>query len=230
MLWMLLSCVINYQEDGNLKRISVEQTQAVRHYNYNKAVSSSLKILSFNFMFEDNGHGSGNYFKIGKHRFILTAAHLVSSDTFQYVQDGLELVKLELVHLDVDRDIAIMVPIQELKNTAAVNYVINEKEDILGLSIIHAGYPSTLEKSVFNGMVSRCSLDFFVMQSLALPGSSGSVVFDNGGRIVGVVSAVKLEMHPHSPFPELQETLVFVSRTNQYKREKVKGILEKWKG
>ena len=49
MLWMLLSCTLGYQEDDGLKSISVEQTHTVHHYNYDKAIKSSLRILSLTF-------------------------------------------------------------------------------------------------------------------------------------------------------------------------------------
>ena len=50
------------------------------------------------------------------------------------------------------------------------------------------------------------------MQSFALPGSSGSVVFDYWGRAIGVVSAVKVGFTGMSPFPELVETAVIVQK------------------
>tara|TARA_Y100000114_G_scaffold96246_1_gene89560 strand:- start:2167 stop:2865 length:699 start_codon:yes stop_codon:yes gene_type:complete len=229
MLWFLLSCSLSYHEEQKSKTLFIEQTRAVHHYNFNKAIDSSLKIISYNDQLESMGHGSGNYFKIGKEKFIVTAAHLLSDDTVLYGDDEEVYIKLEPAFVDLDNDIAILKPLQDLKNTRAVDYRINTKQDLIGVSVVHAGYPSDLQRSVFNGMVSVCSKDALMMQSFALPGSSGSVVFDNSGKIVGLVSALKLGAYGYSPFPQLHETLVYVSRLNKLNRSSIKEILKKWK-
>ena len=56
------------------------------------------------------GHGSGNYFKSGKYKFILTAAHVVDHKYETYIADGEDLVTLIPLHIDRARDIAILVP------------------------------------------------------------------------------------------------------------------------
>jgi hypothetical protein len=218
--------MMNYQEDGGLRSLSLEQTHAAQHYNYNKAISSSLKILTFSKTFEEIGHGSGNYFKIGRDKFIFTAAHLVAQDSILYAQDGAMLVKLYVAHVDYNNDIAILVPANELRSVKSFSYILNDEADILGISTVYAGYPSDLNKAIFSGMVSRCSNDSFIMQSFALPGSSGSVVFDNSGRAMGILIAVKISI---SPFPQLHDTLVYVSRIRNYTRKNIKEILRQWK-
>ena len=229
MLWFLLSCSLSYHEEQRSKTLSIEQTRAVHHYNFNKATDSSLKIISYSDQLENTGHGSGNYFKIGGEKFIVTAAHLMADGGILYGDDKHVHVKLNLVYIDVDNDIAILKPVQDLKNVKAVDYRINTKQNPIGISVVHAGYPSDLEKSVFNGMVSVCSKNGLMMQSFALPGSSGSVVFDNSGRVVGIVSAIKMGGYGYSPFPQLHESLVFVTRLNQIDRTKMKEIIRKWK-
>ena len=230
MLWLLfLSCILGYQEEGNLTTLSIEQTHATHHYNYNKATKSSLKIVSFSADLENIGHGSGNYFKIGRERFVITAAHLFMEEATLYADDKSTYVRLDLMYIDLENDIAILKPLEDLKNTTAVDYRINTKKDILGISVVHSGYPADMQKSIFNGMVSRCSENAVTIQSFALPGSSGSIVFDNSGRIVGLVSALKVAAHGYSPYPQLYETLVYVSRLNKYDRSAIKEILRQWK-
>lgn len=230
MLWLLfLSCIMGYQEEGNLTTLSIEQTHATHHYNHSKALESSLKIICFNGQFENVGHGSGNYFKVGAEKFVVTAAHLIIEDSALYADDKSVYIRLDLVHVDLENDIAILKPSGNLINTKAVDYRINTKKDILGMSVVHAGYPADLQKSIFNGMVSRCSENAITMQSFALPGSSGSVVFDNSGRVIGLVSALKVAAHGYSPYPQLYETLVYASRLNKYNRSAIKEILRQWK-
>ena len=229
MLWMLLACTFGYQEDGDLTTISVEQTKSTHHYNYDNPVKSSLRIVSMNSDHEKNGHGSGNYFKIGKYKFILTAAHLVTSEDTLWAEDEKQYVFLYPVYVDNENDVAILVPSLDLEGPKAVNYKINNNENLTGLSVVYAGYPADSDLSLFNGMVSSCSKKFCTMQAFALPGASGSVIFDNGGRVIGLVSAVKMGYIGMAPFPEMYPSLVYLARANKLKRDKIKELLIKWK-
>ena len=229
MLWILLSCMLSYQEDGDLTTVSVEQTKSTHHYNYDNSIKSSVKIITLDESFELNGHGSGNYFKIGKHRFILTAAHLIKPNETLWADDTLEYVKLEILFVDYETDIAILVADKKLDSIKPINYKINEKENPTGLTVVYSGYPGDANLSLFNGMVSSCSKKACTMQGFALPGSSGSVIFDNSGKVVGVLSAVKMGYNGMSPFPELYPTLVYIARTRMYNRRWLKERLVKWK-
>jgi hypothetical protein len=59
-----------------------------------------------------------------------------------------------------------------------------------------------------------------------LPGSSGSIIFDEKGRAVGVLSAVAVEMNPWVGIPELQENIVYAGRLDFMTREFLKGVLD----
>lgn len=231
MLWLFfLSCILGYEEEGNLTTLSVEQTYAAHYHNYSKAINSSLKISVFNDDFIEVGHGSGNHFKIGKHRFILTAAHVVSDPDFLiYVASDGIYIRLDVAFLDEANDIAILIPARELKSNKPTDYRTNKRLDITGLTVVHAGYPSDLDLSVFHGTVASCSSSSMMMQSFALPGSSGSVVFDNKGRVVGVLSALKMGMYGYSPYPQIHPTLVYVSRIKDYNRHDLEEIIVQWK-
>ena len=229
MFWFLLSCTLGYQQEEQLTTISLEQTQAAYNYNFSKVIKSSVRIAGLNSELEEAGHGSGNYFKIGQNRFILSAAHLIDAETVLYAVDGNRYVKLELMHADSENDIAIFIPRQKLKNVKAVNYTTNKKENLQGVTVVYAGYPADLEMSIFNGMVSKCDASSFIMQSFALPGSSGSVVFDNSGKVVGVLSAVKVGFTGVSPFPQMYPSLVYVSRLTEYSRASIKKRIALWK-
>mgnify|MGYP003118366096 CR=1 FL=1 len=231
MLWLFfLSCILGYQEEGNLTTFSIEQTYAAHYHNYSKAIDSSVKISVFDSDFKEVGHGSGNYFKIGRHKFIMTAAHVVADPEFPvYVASGNIYIRLDVVHIDENFDIAILVPAEKLRNKKPTDYRTNKELDITGLTVVHAGYPSDLGLSVFNGTVASCSPNSIMIQSFALPGSSGSVIFDNKGRVVGVLSALKMGMYGYSPYPQIHPTLVYVSRVNKYSRYDIEEVIVKWK-
>ena len=156
------------------------------------------------------GWGSGNYLKIGKYKFILTAAHVVSDGEI-YILDGENKIPAKVLYRNTLKDLAILQPESDL-SIKPKSIKINDKPNILGDVVNYTGYPSNIGKSTYTGFVSSSDKDRVIIQSFALPGSSGSVVFDRKGRVVGVVSAVSVNQTPLSPFPELIETIVFVER------------------
>ena len=228
MLLTILACTLGFEYDDKGGSLSFDQTKSAHYFSFDKATQSSIKIISM-LKEEQQGHASGNYFKIGQHRFIITAAHVVSHEETLYAQDYKTLVELEVVHLDVNNDIAFLVPKKKLNSVKAVNYRTNKQLDILGETMVYAGYPADLNKSVFHGTVATSGVLSFMMQSFALPGASGSVVFDSKGLMVGVLSAIKVGYHGLGPFPQLHGTLVYVNRLTLYDRYTTEGLLVKWK-
>ena len=65
----LLACLMSYETEGNRAEISIEQTKAVWYENFKPGHSSSLQINVLQGL-DLISHGSGNYFKIGKEKFI----------------------------------------------------------------------------------------------------------------------------------------------------------------
>ena len=229
LLSLILACTMSYEKDSEEVILSFEQTAATHYFYYDKPIKSSLRILSF-IGGEETGHASGNYFKIGHHKFIITAAHVISNQQeVLYAVDYKDKVELEVAYVDTGNDIAFLVPKKELKSAKAINYRTNKKLNIMGETMVYAGFPADLNKSVFHGTVSTESRYSFAMQSFALPGASGSVVFDNKGLVVGVLSAIKMGYHGIGPWPQLHATLVFVNRLNFYDKYMIEEILVKWK-
>ncbi len=228
LLSLILACTLGYNYDSEGVSISFDQTTAAHYYYYEKAFETSVRIMSF-VDDQEVGHASGNYFKIGYHHFVITAAHVITGQEKLYAEDYKNKVELEVVYIDTGNDIAFLVPKKKLKSATAIHYRTNKELDILGKTMVYAGYPADLNKSVFHGTVSTQSRYSFMMQSFALPGASGSVVFDSKGLVVGVLSAIKVGFHGLGPYPQLHGTLVFVNRLNFYDRYMIEEILVKWK-
>lgn len=228
LLSLILACTLGYNQDNEGVSLSFEQTAATHYFYYDKAIESSVRILSYSGE-EETGHASGNYFKLGQHKFIITAAHVVTDGDDLYVEDYKDKVELEIVGIDVGNDIAFAIPKKDLKSARPVNYRTNKKVSIIGDTMVYAGYPADLNKSVFHGTVSTEARYSFMMQSFALPGSSGSVVFDNKGLVVGVLSAIKVGYSGISPWPQLHGSLVYVNRLNFYDKYMLEELLVKWK-
>ena len=140
------------------------------------------------------------------------------------VLDGDAFVETELLYTDPLRDIAILRPKTKLESVKPIRWKVNNDADLIGIHVNYTGYPSELGKVLIRGMISGGDSTNFLMQSFALPGSSGSVVFDNKGRVVGVVSAVMLHGTPYSPHPQLQENMVYVGKLDFINRGFIKEI------
>jgi S1-C subfamily serine protease len=222
-LLLLFSCLVTFESDEARTAVTFEQADTAKAFSNRTPLRSSGKIVVVK---EDVmlGHGSGNYFKSGRHKFILTAAHVVNHKYETYIIDGEELIKLRAIHLDRLRDLAILVPEKELSEIDALSFRVNRNNDLIGKTIYYAGFPQDLGKSLFKGFVSKDSKDRMLMQSFALPGSSGSVVFDFWGRAIGVLSAVSVGVSSVNPFPELVETAVHVQKIQDYDHDFIREL------
>ena len=152
------------------------------------------------------GIGSGNYFRLGKHRFVLTAAHVVDGDNEIVIAErGINLIAAKVVYLDNDHDIAILIPEENLKYTKPVRF----RRDInnqIGEKIYHCGHPAMEGWHVSQGLLSGIDSKVLMFSTFAWPGSSGSVVFDEGGRVLGVVSSIRVDT-PYG-LPDMVEHIV----------------------
>ena len=222
MLLFLFSCVMPMLDTSDDMLIESDDQITYSVSKVDHSLSSSVKLVIKKG--EDRGHASGNYFKYGKNKFIITAAHVVGSGEI-WVEDRNEIVKAEVLWVDADRDIAIIRPMGELNKTKPIKFKINTDNNKVGTIIRYAGYPSNLNKMVLSGMVAQQNEVRIVLQCFALPGSSGSVIFDERGKAVGVLSAVSVQMNPFIGVPELEENIVYAGRLDFITRVFLKEVL-----
>ncbi len=212
MILLLLSCLITMEVEKEKTLISFENKSLPScNQKYNIGEESSVRI-QFDMDEDIRGWGSGNYLKIGKYKFVLTAAHVVDTGDIS-ILDKEGKTPAKVIYHNTLRDVAILLPESELSIKARA-VKINDKPNILGQIVNYTGYPANIGKSTYRGFVSNSDSEKLIIQSFALPGSSGSVVFDKRGRVIGVVSAVSVNQTPLSPFPELVETIVIVERVD----------------
>jgi len=222
---LFLSCMITVEDSTDRTAVTFEHGETKKAMSVRTPVKSSGMLVVYD---KDQmlGHGSGNYFKVGKYKFIITAAHVIKHPFSTYIIDGEDLVKIKILYVDKMRDVAILAPERELINIESKTFRPNTKKDLIGKTTYYAGYPQDMDKCLFKGFVSKSGPTMIIMQGFALPGSSGSVVFDWWGRAIGVVSAVKVGFSGVSPFPELVETAVYVERLNFIDKSFIKEIFE----
>jgi len=169
------------------------------------------------------GSGSGNYFRMGKHRFILTAAHVVESNNDIFlVEKSNIMTAATVIYYDESSDIAVLVPKQRLKYTKAIPF----RRDInnqMGEKVYHCGHPAQTGWHLSEGILTGTSGDALTVNTFAWPGSSGSVLFDEGGRVMGTLSAVLIGA-PFG-FPALIEHIVLISNIKKLDQQTLKAAL-----
>ena len=113
LLALLFSCMVTLEDSDDRLALTLEQGETSKAFSSKTPLKSSAKIVIFS---KDNilGHGSSNYFKSGKYKFILTAAHVLDHPYGSFILDGEELVKLKVLYLNRANDIAIAIPEKQL--------------------------------------------------------------------------------------------------------------------
>ena len=161
---------------------------------FKRSVTSAVVIFTFDAEHAPVGAGSGNYFRHGRHRFIITASHVVQNSEIIIVQErGPSAESATVIYNDVENDIAILVLENRLKFTKPAWFALDHKLEH-GEPIYYTGNPGATPFFPVTGMLVGERDNYLLTNLFAWPGSSGAVVFDNYGHIVGVVSSVMVAM------------------------------------
>jgi putative serine protease PepD len=174
------------------------------------------------------GIGSGNYFRLGKHRFVITAAHVVEGETeILIIEKGYSMTKARVLYIGEGSDIAILIPEEKLRHTKAIPF----RRDIsnqMGEKVYHCGHPAREAWHISEGILSSTQNDALMINTFAWPGSSGSVLFDETGRVLGVLSSIRVD----GPFglPELIEHIVIASNIKMLDQETLRALLRDGSG
>ncbi|MCK4900281.1 MAG: trypsin-like peptidase domain-containing protein [Anaerolineales bacterium] len=161
--------------------------------------------------------GSGTYFKYKGHNMVVTAAHL-------YALGGAKVLKSEalivtpqekvigtLVYIDSISDIAIF-KVPSLESRKAAKFKRTQSYEI-GSDVVYSGFPGANSLLTIPGKLSGDGFGTDIaMHSFAWGGSSGSGVFDEDGRFVGVV--VSIMVGRGFIGPQLVGSVVYVAPAN----------------
>ena len=153
-----------------------------------RARTSAVKVRSLLM----GGHGSGSYMVAYGRRVVVTAAHVVGTESVMAIdgRDG-ETVVGKVVFVDRTNDIAFLV-VPEIETRTAVKYKPQKiyDERLVGTNLTYTGFPSHHDLLTIRGYISALEHKMVVTNMFGWFGSSGSGVFDQRGRLVGVVSGI----------------------------------------
>ena len=129
-----------------------------------------------------------------------------------------------VVYRHEDLDIAIL-RIPRLKTRKAVKYKPTPQSSQLGGDCVYTGYPSDYTLITIRGSISGFApgTGNLIMQSFGWFGASGSGIFDDDGKMIGVVSAISAEFGPFGP--QILETMIHVAPINSISEKMLEEAL-----
>ena len=167
--------------------------------------------------------GSGNYMKVDGKKFILTALHVIDGKQNIYVTEKSGVSYTATVkYVDPYMDIAILAVPENLNYTKAIEYT-TIKSRPMGREVFFCGHPNHGTFLTFEGRVNGTDEQWLTLDIFAWPGSSGSVVFDNEGNVIGIISAISVAAP--TGFPVLVPNVVRIGSTSSLSREMITEIL-----
>ena len=160
--------------------------------------------------------GTGTYFKFKDYHIVLTAAHVVDGYNVMEVRAPSGESTAALVVLFDNRrpsDLAVLIVKDELLTRQPMPLKIRKKiHEAIAEDVVYTGDPGHHRQMTIFGNISGIEEDgSVIMHSYAWGGASGSSVFDNKGRLVGILKAVDVNRSRMSPFPQITEDMVWLS-------------------
>jgi S1-C subfamily serine protease len=162
-----------------------------------------------------NGHGTGGLIKYKDIHLVLTAAHVadgVLGQTYLLASETEQKWGV-LVYKDALNDIALLYMPEEFVYAQPMRWKPRTELIPVGQTITYSGYPSWHSLLSFRGHVAGFETHpesgrQIILQTYGWFGCSGSVIYDNDGKIIGILWAVDVERRPSL---QVQENIVWVS-------------------
>ena len=171
------------------------------------ARNSAVKVSSPDF----RSYGSGTYFEHHDRHFILTAAHVVSRNPVALIMGRGEMIPGRVIYQNPDTDIAFLeIPGPLLTRDSVTLH--HNFDPAVGDNVTYTGFPNGRDLLTISGRVSGYRGHWLIVQGYTWMGASGSGVFDQNGKIIGVVSMVEVGYYGH---PQIIEDIIHVAKLNE---------------
>ena len=172
-----------------------------------RARNAAVKVINVGENFQ--AQGSGTIFKVDGQFIVITAAHVVqdAQSVIITTPDGLGYFGTPLM-TNHELDYAILLVPEIAGRTPLRLRPLQEAQMRVGAHVTYTGFPNGHNLLSISGEISGMARgEHLIMHSYAWPGSSGSCVFDNQGRLVGVLRAVDVGT---AFLPQIIEDIVWI--------------------
>ena len=136
-------------------------------------------------------HGSGTYMQMYGRFVVVTADHVVGQNTTMQIhgRDN-EVVVARVIYRSAKTDLAVLIT-PELHTRVAMKWKPRRDDtNLLGTNVTYTGFPGRHDLLTIRGHVAALERGHVVANMFGWFGASGSGVFDQRGRFVGVVTAI----------------------------------------
>tara|TARA_Y100000593_G_scaffold12569_2_gene23174 strand:+ start:33352 stop:34281 length:930 start_codon:yes stop_codon:yes gene_type:complete len=140
----------------------------------------------------NTGHGSGSYLKFKGRHIVITAAHVVEGCETMIVVAGAKKYIGHVVYYDDASDLAIL-SVPPIKTRVPMPYRVRgdlANKNLIGAKVTYTGFPGRHNLLTIIGTVASLERGHIVVNMYGWFGASGSGVYDEQGRLLGVVSAI----------------------------------------
>ena len=173
--------------------------------------------------------GTGTYFEFEDHALIITAAHVVNgTDIVEVTTPSGESASALIVLFDnrIPNDLAVLVLKEPLMTRIPMGLKLRDPtSSLIGEQLVYTGHPGGHSQMTIFGNVSGFENGSIILHSYTWLGASGSAVFDDKGRLVGILKAVDINRNPHSPYPQITEDIVWLTPATGIGLERVRILL-----
>lgn len=162
-----------------------------------KSVSSAVRVMSVDQTGDGISLASGTYFVyLGKY-YVLTVSHALAGVcedlVVTYFEDSAQCIRYALVDKQADYAIIEVEKLHSRKPISIFNSIefkFNKLPKLLD-KMYYTGYPNNIGPLTFEGNVSGFSGNGYIfLNSYAWTGSSGSGVFNERGKLIGIIMAL----------------------------------------
>ena len=172
-----------------------------------RARAAAVKVVNIGEDFQ--AQGSGTLFRVDGQYIVITAAHVVQNAQSVIITtpDGIGYFGTPLM-TNHELDYAILLVPEIAGRTPLRLRALQEQQMRVGAHVTYTGFPNGHNLLSISGELSGMARgEHLIMHSYAWPGSSGSCVFDNQGRLVGVLRAVDVGT---AILPQIIEDIVWI--------------------
>jgi len=174
-----------------------------------KVRNASVRVLT------GNGHGTGGLINYKGMHLVLTAHHVAdgSLGASYLLATESEHRMAVLVYKDPLNDMSLLYVPNEFEYAQPMRWRPRTELIDVGQTITYSGFPSWHSLLSFRGHVAGFETHpeagrQIILQTYGWFGCSGSVIYDNDGKIIGVLWAVDVERRPSF---QVQENMIWVS-------------------